>query len=88
MKFGCGTQMIADSNEIYIKQNILSESKSPHQLPRSRSSFFLNAADLSEKESCSLSENSFTIEGVTLADIFDNAEQVFEDIQFQSISER
>ena len=89
MKFGCGTQMIADSNEIYIKAKYLVGK----QITTTNCSeavvheFCLNATDLSEKESCSLSEDSFTIEGVTLADIFDNAEQVFEDIQFQSISE-
>ena len=47
----------------------------------------LNAEDLSAKESCTLNADSFTIEEITTAEIFNEASQLFDDLNIDSISE-
>ena len=87
--FPCGAHLISDGSEIFFRAKPLSgqvanvancNNVTPVEL-------CLDANDLTEKESCTLSASDFTITEITTTEIFDQASQLFDDLDITNISE-
>ena len=87
---GCGTQILSNGTEIFVKASVLSDQQNTADNCASSATtetLCLNASDLSELDTCTLTEADFTIEPVDVSSLFNSGEEIFNDIMIDNISE-